>query len=236
MSWTSTYWNQDDNLNGGYPYSRYGGVAQKFNTSYSLALFVITDGDFYGYPYAAFSSFSTPFYFQKTFQLLTMDEDVFEDNVCGFNLEPFQLGAFRSCLNVLALDIPVTVISIGKYAFKDSGIEDVWLSPDCTFYDTTFPQTTNLHYYTVSNFIIVSEPTKKTYVVGETFDETGLEMTATITDKKGFHITRNILHNYEIEGIDTSVAGEYHPYVEFNGNSYPFSDTYVVEELVEETT
>lgn len=254
MSWTSTYWEQDDNVYSGYPYSKISKPIDSINYDNLYIPLKQDNEEFNGYPYSyipdiftysktfqPFQQSSVYFYnfpytilpndfmFSKTFQWITQTIYNFDGFPMGFNMEPFQLGAFRSCKGIEKLEIPVSVTKLGKYTFKDSSIHTITLSPDCYYSSTTFTGDIVIEYWNVSNFTIINEPTKKEYIVGEEFDPSGLELRATITDNRK-SITRNIIRNYTFDGFDSSRIGEYDVYVIFAGNRYLLPSKYVVSE------
>ena len=50
-------------------------------------------------------------------------------------------GAFAGVESLTYIQIPETVKSIGRYSFRDTGLTEVTLAEDCTYYATSFPST-----------------------------------------------------------------------------------------------
>lgn len=50
-------------------------------------------------------------------------------------------GAFAGLTNLTDIRIPNSVKSIGRYSFRDTGLFEVTLANDCTYYTTSFPPT-----------------------------------------------------------------------------------------------
>ena len=56
-------------------------------------------------------------------------------------------GAFNKCLNLVHVEIPESVKSIGKYAFRTTALTSVKIASDCTYYDTSFPDDCVITFY-----------------------------------------------------------------------------------------
>ena len=48
-------------------------------------------------------------------------------------------GAFAGLANLTKVIFPSTLQSIGRYSFRDTGLTEVTLPAECTYYSTTFP-------------------------------------------------------------------------------------------------
>ena len=48
-------------------------------------------------------------------------------------------GAFAGLANLTYVEFPSTLQSIGRYSFRDTGLTEVTLPAECTYYSTTFP-------------------------------------------------------------------------------------------------
>ena len=57
------------------------------------------------------------------------------------------LGAFAYCTELKTITIPSTVTSLGTHTFFGSALEDVYMSRNTTYTNTTFPEDTTIHYY-----------------------------------------------------------------------------------------
>lgn len=138
----------------------------------------------------------------------------------------YRIGAFANTPNLSSIYIPTTVTYIGRFSFSESGIENVTIAPDCKYFDTTFPETCTINYFPVTNFQLVSQPSKLTYYVGETFDPSGLVVSATISGNNELS-TRVINNDYSISGYDTSITGEQVVTVTYQNQTTSFEITVI---------
>ena len=60
------------------------------------------------------------------------------------SLDSKNLGAFGHCNTLKSITIPLSCTSIGKHTFTESGIKNVTLPNNCTYYSTSFPQDCNI--------------------------------------------------------------------------------------------
>lgn len=56
-------------------------------------------------------------------------------------------GAFNKCLNLVYVEIPESVKSIGRYSFRETNLSSVKIASDCTYYDTSFPTGCIIKFY-----------------------------------------------------------------------------------------
>ncbi|MDE6424608.1 MAG: leucine-rich repeat domain-containing protein [Ruminococcus sp.] len=56
-------------------------------------------------------------------------------------------GAFISAKNLEYARIPETVRKIGRYAFADTALKNVRISPECEYYETSFPEKCVVEFY-----------------------------------------------------------------------------------------
>ena len=55
-------------------------------------------------------------------------------------------GAFTNCETLTHVDIPDSVTKIGRYAFTNTGLTEVTISRNCTYYPTSFPNGCQINY------------------------------------------------------------------------------------------
>ena len=82
---------------------------------------------------------------------------------------------------------------------------------------------------TLSSIAITKTPTKTTYTIGESYDGTGLVVTATYSDKSTKAIT-----NYTVSGFSSAKAGTITMSVSFEGKTTTFKLTVKEKEIVAE--
>lgn len=56
-------------------------------------------------------------------------------------------GAFNKCLNLVYVEIPESVKSIGRYSFRETALSSVKIASDCTYYETSFPAGCTIKHY-----------------------------------------------------------------------------------------
>ncbi|MDE6502043.1 MAG: leucine-rich repeat domain-containing protein [Ruminococcus sp.] len=56
-------------------------------------------------------------------------------------------GAFMGVKTLEYVRIPETVRKIGRYAFADTALKKVRISPDCEYFDTSFPENCIIEFY-----------------------------------------------------------------------------------------
>ncbi|MDE6672845.1 MAG: leucine-rich repeat domain-containing protein [Ruminococcus sp.] len=56
-------------------------------------------------------------------------------------------GAFMGAKNLEYVRIPETVRKIGRYAFLDTALKKVRISPECKYYETSFPENCVIEFY-----------------------------------------------------------------------------------------
>lgn len=66
---------------------------------------------------------------------------------CGFHNPIPMLGAFGHSTSLKSIKIPKTVKSIGPNTFTYSNIQNVTISEDCVYEDTTFPPGCTIKFY-----------------------------------------------------------------------------------------
>ena len=79
---------------------------------------------------------------------------------------------------------------------------------------------------TLSNIAVTSMPTKTNYVVGDTYDGSGLAITATYSDK-----TTKVVTGYSVTGFSSAKAGEVTISVTFEGKATSFKITVKAKEV-----
>ena len=83
---------------------------------------------------------------------------------------------------------------------------------------------------TLSSIAVTTKPKKTTYTVGETYDGTGLVVTATYSDKSTKTVT-----SYKTSGFSSAKAGTVTINVTFEGKATTFTVTVKAKEVVQET-
>lgn len=83
---------------------------------------------------------------------------------------------------------------------------------------------------TLSSIAVTTKPKKTTYTVGESYDGTGLVVTATYSDKS----TKTVV-GYNVSGFSSSKAGTITVNVTFEGKATSFKVTVKEKEVVQET-
>ncbi len=75
-----------------------------------------------------------------------LDDDIL---VNGLLPEPLvdDQGAFNKCLNLVYVEIPESVKSIGRYSFRETQLKKVKIASNCTYYDTSFPADCVITFY-----------------------------------------------------------------------------------------
>ncbi len=56
-------------------------------------------------------------------------------------------GAFYNATNLIEVQIPETVKSIGRFAFANTNLNKVKIASDCVYYDTSFPRDCEIEFY-----------------------------------------------------------------------------------------
>lgn len=69
-----------------------------------------------------------------------LDDDILTNSMLPEVLVDTQ-GAFAGVVSLTYIQIPESVKSIGRYSFRDTGLTEVTLAEDCTYYATSFPST-----------------------------------------------------------------------------------------------
>lgn len=64
-----------------------------------------------------------------------------------FGPEMDVFGAFRDVQCLCVVDIPESVKNIGEYSFNNCGITYIKIAIDCTYYDTSFPNSCKIEFY-----------------------------------------------------------------------------------------
>lgn len=57
------------------------------------------------------------------------------------------VGAFMNAKNLEYTRIPETVRKIGKYAFANTALKNIKISPECKYYKTSFPENCIIEFY-----------------------------------------------------------------------------------------
>ena len=201
MSWQSQNWVQDDSNFYGYPTPRLSDVIHEFDTSDIYLAFKVENGVFYGYPHAVFGV-APKFNVEKIYHYFQISNSFYGyPAALGITFSP--LGAFMGCTGISEITCPESVYEFGTHTFYESSLSEITISPDCIFYDTTFPDDCTISYYPFTTNISSQLPSiLNTYC----FDDDKLvdevdnkNLTITVNNKT----TRN-LENYIITDIDTS--------------------------------
>lgn len=72
-----------------------------------------------------------------------------ENNTFKQSLLPESIisGAFAGCASLIQAVIPRTVESLGSQSFMNTGLLSVTISPNCSYFDTTFPEDCTVEFY-----------------------------------------------------------------------------------------
>lgn len=62
-------------------------------------------------------------------------------------LNLIKMGALNGATTLKNVQIPQSCKSLGQYSFNGTNIEQVTISSDCTYSETTFPETCNINFY-----------------------------------------------------------------------------------------
>lgn len=116
---------------------------------------------------------------------------------------PYVLGAFAYTTDIESVTIPNSVTDLWKFTFINSSVESVTLSPDCRYYDYTFPENCNLDYYDFD--IIINDGYSITFTVGDDPEEVmiGKVKIKVWNEEHDNYIVRD-LRKFTLENVDTS--------------------------------
>ncbi len=131
------------------------------------------------------------------------------------------LGAFAYTTDIISIEIPISVISIGDFSFYRSNLQVAKISPFLNYTDGTFPQLTFIIYWDITDLSCVL--TKTEYEVGEAFDYS--TCTVTVTAYDGTEYETGVVTDYEVVDFDTSQAGEIPLKIKYNGTIYTTDQT-----------
>lgn len=106
---------------------------------------------------------------------LAADTDVQPSEVRIKYHEPVEsTGAFMYAANLAYVNIPESVVLIGRNAFTNTSLTDVRISRDCTYYPTSFPEGCHIWYYG-------DEPTPDNYYTAEQVNDLLSALDARVT-------------------------------------------------------
>ena len=200
MSWSYQDWKQDDDIFYGYITPLRSAEYYQFDATGVFCGFK-TDSQFYGYPHTVYGV-APSFDVNKVYHYFECN-DAFYGYPAALGITFNPLGAFMNCTNLTSLEIPESVYELGPHTFFQSGLESTTISPDCIFYDTTFPSGCTLSYYPFTTNISSQLPNilnvycfEGDKLVNEIYSK---NLTITVNNK----ITRN-LENYLLADVDTS--------------------------------
>ena len=91
--------------------------------------------------------------------------DVTTNYICSPVIDIPVLGAFAYTTDITSIEIPISVTSVGDFAFYESALQTVKISPFLDYSDGTFPPTATITYWPTSNLTCVL--TKTEYYVGD---------------------------------------------------------------------
>ena len=150
--------------------------------------------------------------------------DVTTDYLCTPITNVPVLGAFAYTTDITSIEIPISVKSIGDFSFYGSSLQTAKISPFLNYTDDTFPQSTSIIYWNITDLSCVL--TKTEYNVGDNFDYS--TCTATVTVYDGTEYETGVVENYEVVDFDTSQEGEIPLKIKYNGTVYNTGETITV--------
>lgn len=134
------------------------------------------------------------------------------------------LGAFAYATDITSIEIPISVKSIGNFSFYGSSLQTAKISPLLNYADGTFPQSTSIIYWNITDLSCVL--TKTEYNVGDSFDYSTCTVTVTVYD--GTEYETGVVENYEVVDFDTSQEGEIPLKIRYNGIIYDTDETITI--------
>ena len=150
--------------------------------------------------------------------------DVTTDYLCTPITNVPVLGAFAYTTDITSIEIPISVKSIGDFSFYGSSLQTAKISPFLNYTDGTFPQSTSIIYWNVTDLSCVLTKTK--YNVDDSFDYSTCTVTVTVYD--GTEYETGVVENYEVVDFDTSQEGEIPLKIKYNGTVYNTGETITV--------
>ena len=150
--------------------------------------------------------------------------DVTTDYLCTPITNVPVLGAFAYTTDITSIEIPISVKSIGDFSFYGSNLQVAKISPFLNYADGTFPQSTSIIYWNITDLSCVL--TKTEYNVGDSFDYS--TCTVTVTAYDGTEYETGVVENYEVVDFDTSQEGEIPLKIRYNGTVYNTGETITV--------
>lgn len=201
-SWTYQGWSQDDNINSGIPYVSSGSYPTTPDFTNVASVWTLE----YGLPTP-----SVPY-----IDVIDLDDtrlifDIHPTNnfglpYCGLHYVKAQ-GSHMGCTNLTSVTIPASVTVIEPYAFFESSLSSATLSPDCLYYQTTFPVGCTLSYYpTVIRSVSFDDSTELNVSVGQSMASVYAATTVMIRISVGGSYIERECKKFTIEGVDTSAA------------------------------
>lgn len=153
MAWKDENWQQNEEINNGYPYPTGLTTLAKLNLS-SIPTWQFSESINNGYPYWVeqvvfdYDGVYTPWKFNC-------------DTISNFPciIEPIMMGAFNYCYNLKEVVIPESVKYIGPYAFWRTALTEATIAPDCKYFEHSFPFGCKIKFYGEgeNNFITADE-------------------------------------------------------------------------------
>ena len=150
--------------------------------------------------------------------------DVTTDHLCTPITNVPVLGTFAYTTDITSIEIPISVKSIGDFSFYGSSLQTAKISPLLNYTDGTFPQSTSIIYWNVTDLSCVLTKTK--YNVDDSFDYSTCTVTVTVYD--GTEYETGVVENYEVVDFDTSQEGEIPLKIKYNGTVYNTGETITV--------
>jgi len=141
MSWIEENWQQNDEVNNGFPYPSTLTSLPRLDWS-SFNTWKFSDSINNGYPYVV-----EPVYFDYINYptLWKFNCDTISNFPCI--VEPIMMGAFNYCYNLKEVIIPESVKYIGPYAFWRTALTEATIAPDCKYFEHSFPFGCKIKFY-----------------------------------------------------------------------------------------
>ena len=146
--------------------------------------------------------------------------------------------AFYGCDSLETINIPENVCYIGEYAFLGcKSLKEIIVDPDNEYFYVENGRLCSVDGYTVydinkeyvvSDVWFSSRPNKYSYKIGEEIDLTGAKIIVLYTNGYREYITDDFeKYGIEIEGFDSSVAGDIRVALLYNGELYTYLWLYI---------
>lgn len=181
MAWKDENWQQNEEINNGFPYPVGLTALAKLDLS-SISTWQFSESTNNGYPYWVeqvvfdYNGVYTPWKFSESTNKgypYCVEQVVFDydsvytpwkfnsDTISNFPciVEPIMMGAFNYCYNLKEVVIPESVKYIGPYAFWRTALTEATIAPDCKYFEHSFPFGCKIKFYGEgeNNFITKDE-------------------------------------------------------------------------------